>query len=284
MTLKDRVLQPLSPYISLSELLFLITKNTNAPLYDICIYLLQARIGNHVQTYRLNKHFEFYEWTLKDTDNRPPLDSILYEIATNLKMNDHDKRLCVYSLKDLDKLQEFSEYTKRYFYTDFEKDLYYRREQLADFTPLTDLVNENLSLQQEYNELAELRKECQHLRGLVEVLSSDGELFKAINKNKEYEQIIMQLEQQLQATDTIKDQTGKDRPRPKPRHTNTALQALNAVLDELWADYNPKRPNTAPKQTFVKQWIMDNYKELPENKALWIDKIIRHNVHPTPKK
>lgn len=54
-------------------------------------------------------------------------------------------------------------------------------------------------------------------------------------------------------------------------HTNTALMALNDVIATHWQD-----PSNPPKQQFIQAWIMDNYPNIEPSKALWIDKIIRH--------
>lgn len=59
---------------------------------------------------------------------------------------------------------------------------------------------------------------------------------------------------------------------PRHSHTNEALQALHDVINEFWQD-----PNNPPKQEFIKAHIVSNYPSIDPSKALWIDKIIRHN-------
>lgn len=54
-------------------------------------------------------------------------------------------------------------------------------------------------------------------------------------------------------------------------HTNTALTALFDVMNTHWQ--NPKTP---PKQAFIQKWIVEKYPSIDPSKALWIDKIIRH--------
>ncbi|OOS22933.1 FtsB family cell division protein [Moraxella pluranimalium] len=66
---------------------------------------------------------------------------------------------------------------------------------------------------------------------------------------------------------------------PAINHTNTALQALHDVLVTHWQDYDPTNETTKPKQEYIERWIMENYPELNQSKARWIDKIIRHGTH-----
>lgn len=58
---------------------------------------------------------------------------------------------------------------------------------------------------------------------------------------------------------------------PRYSHTNEALQALHDVINKFWQD-----PNNPPKQEFIKVHITNNYPSIDPSKALWIDKIIRH--------
>lgn len=57
----------------------------------------------------------------------------------------------------------------------------------------------------------------------------------------------------------------------KPIHTNTALTALFDVMNTHW-----QNPNQPPKQAFIQKWIVEKYPSIDPSKALWIDKIIRH--------
>lgn len=54
-------------------------------------------------------------------------------------------------------------------------------------------------------------------------------------------------------------------------HTNTALTALFDVINTHW-----QNPNQPPKQAFIQKWIVEKYPSIDPSKALWIDKIIRH--------
>lgn len=76
---------------------------------------------------------------------------------------------------------------------------------------------------------------------------------------------IAELERQL-------SQQEQEQYAPRHSHTNEALQALNDVINEFWQD-----PNNPPKQEFIKAHIISNYPSIDPSKALWIDKIIRHN-------
>ena len=88
-------------------------------------------------------------------------------------------------------------------------------------------------------------------------------------ENTDLQARIAELESELnQATAT-----------PAIKHTNTALQALHDVLVTHWQDYDPTNETTKPKQEYIERWIMENYPELNQSKARWIDKIIRHGTH-----
>lgn len=79
---------------------------------------------------------------------------------------------------------------------------------------------------------------------------------------------IAELQKQLEQKLAKKNSTPAIR---EPFHTNTALTALFDVMNTYWK--NPEQP---PKQEFIKQWIVEKYPSIDPSKALWIDKIIRH--------
>lgn len=80
---------------------------------------------------------------------------------------------------------------------------------------------------------------------------------------------IAELQKQLEQKLAKKNSTPADV--EKPIYTNTALTALFDVMNTYWK--NPEQP---PKQEFIKQWIVEKYPSIDPSKALWIDKIIRH--------
>lgn len=79
---------------------------------------------------------------------------------------------------------------------------------------------------------------------------------------------IAELQKQLEQKLAMQNSTPAIR---EPFHTNTALTALFDVMNTYWQ--NPEQP---PKQEFIKQWIVEKYPSIDPSKALWIDKIIRH--------
>ncbi|WII94571.1 hypothetical protein LU276_05935 [Moraxella haemolytica] len=84
-------------------------------------------------------------------------------------------------------------------------------------------------------------------------------------ENERLQARIAELEQQLATQNSTPANV------EKPIHTNTALTALFDVMNTHWQ--NPKTP---PKQEFIKKWIVEKYPSIDPSKALWIDKIIRH--------
>lgn len=80
---------------------------------------------------------------------------------------------------------------------------------------------------------------------------------------------IAELQKQLEQKLAMQNSTPADV--EKPIYTNTALTALFDVMNTYWQ--NPEQP---PKQEFIKQWIVEKYPSIDPSKALWIDKIIRH--------
>lgn len=80
---------------------------------------------------------------------------------------------------------------------------------------------------------------------------------------------IAELQKQLEQKLAMQNTTPADV--EKPIYTNTALTALFDVMNTYWQ--NPEQP---PKQEFIKQWIVEKYPSIDPSKALWIDKIIRH--------
>lgn len=69
---------------------------------------------------------------------------------------------------------------------------------------------------------------------------------------------------------------------PEPTYTTPALEAVNGVIQEFWADYNPDKNQSTPKQDVVASWIMANYPDVQGKElCIYIDKICRH---PTAKR
>lgn len=84
----------------------------------------------------------------------------------------------------------------------------------------------------------------------------------------ELSQRIKQLEQQLEQS---RQQSGT----PNAKYTTDAMDALNAVVDKYWLDYDPKQKN-ATKQHTIKEFVKENYPMITDSMALWIDRIARH--------
>lgn len=298
MGLLDEFMNPLKDCISLSDLLIEIGENTNSPLFEICLYLRLKKFGEKVTFYKLNQDYELYECKdfIKNIDGLNAISSIIDDIANNLKQDESDKRLLVQSLDGLEHINGYKDHIKRYFYIEWQKEFYFKRQDLLAFEPLAKCLEPNFAMQEEYREIARLRKQLQQIldgRYLSSLISQNDRLRKENetlqaklqpNINR-YGTLSEQLEQQTQ-TKTISElqnriadlerqlanQSENGTPATmEPPHTNTALAALFDVMNTHWQ--NPKTP---PKQEFIKKWIVEKYPSLEPSKALWIDKIIRH--------
>ncbi|WII95771.1 hypothetical protein LU276_02760 [Moraxella haemolytica] len=298
MGLLDITLNPLKDYISLPDLLLLIGENTQNPLYDICLYLQSVKFGEAVTPYKINQDFALYECKdfIKNMDGLNAVSSIIDDIANNLKQDESDRKLVVQSLMGLNEICGWQEHIKRYFYQEWQKEYYFKRQDLLAFEPLAECLEPNFAMQEEYREIARLRKQLQQVldgRYLSSLISQNDRLKKENetlqaklqpNINR-YGTLSEQLEQQAQ-TETIsklqnriaelESQLASQSENGTPAivelpHTNAALAALFDAMNTHWQ--NPKQP---PKQAFIKNWILDNYPSLDPSKALWIDKIIRH--------
>ncbi|MCC3345640.1 hypothetical protein [Psychrobacter sanguinis] len=84
----------------------------------------------------------------------------------------------------------------------------------------------------------------------------------------ELNQRIKQLEQQL-------EQSSQQSGTPNAKYTTDAMEALNAVVDKYWLDYDPEQKN-ATKQHTIKEFVKENYPMITDSMALWIDRIARH--------
>lgn len=276
MGLLDKTLSPLKDYISLSDLLLLIGENTQTPLYDICIYLRLTKFGELITFYKINQDFVLYECKdhLKDMNGLNGISSIIDDIANNLKQDESDRKLVVRSLLSLNDIRGWQEHIKRYFYQEWQKEFYFKRQDLLAFEPIKDCLTPNFAIQDEYREIVRLRKQLQQILNepyLARLISQNDRLRKENEtleiqqqQNSELQNRIIELESQLvmQSNDT---------PTKPSAHTNTALTALFDVINTHWQ--NPKKP---PKQQFIKNWIVEKYPSIDPSKALWIDKIIRH--------
>lgn len=69
---------------------------------------------------------------------------------------------------------------------------------------------------------------------------------------------------------------------PESTYTTPALEAVNGVIQEFWADYDPDKNQPIPKQDVVASWILANYPDVQGRElCIYIDKICRH---PTAKR
>jgi len=60
----------------------------------------------------------------------------------------------------------------------------------------------------------------------------------------------------------------------KPSYTTSAIDIMNAVIEEFWIDYDHDQP--APKQSTITSWMVNNFDIAPAL-ALNIDKVCRHD-------
>ncbi len=77
-----------------------------------------------------------------------------------------------------------------------------------------------------------------------------------------------ELEQQLK-------QSSQQSKTLNAKYTTDAMEALNAVVNNFWLDYDPELKNHT-KQYTIKEWVKENYPMITDSMALWIDKIVRH--------
>lgn len=217
MGLLDEFMNPLKDCISLSDLLIEIGENTNSPLYEICVYLRLKKFGEKVTFYKLNQDYELYECknSLKNMDGLNAVSSIIDDIANNLKQDESDRKLVVQSLMGLNEICGWQEHIKRYFYQEWQKEYYFKRQDLLAFKPLAECLELNFAMQEEYREIARLRKQLQQVldgRYLSSLISQNDRLRKEnetlqakLQPNiKKYGTLSEQLEQQTQ-TETISE-------------------------------------------------------------------------------
>ncbi|KDN25169.1 hypothetical protein MBO_05149 [Moraxella bovoculi 237] len=217
MGLLDVVLNPLKDYVSLSDLLLLIGENTQNPLYDICLYLQSVKFGEAVTPYKINQDFALYECKdfIKNMDGLNAVSSIIDDIANHLKQDESDRKLVVQSLMGLNEICGWQEHIKRYFYQEWQKEYYFKRQDLLAFKPLAKCLELNFAMQEEYREIARLRRQLQQVldgRYLSSLISQNDRLRKEnetlqakLQPNiKKYGTLSEQLEQQTQ-TETISE-------------------------------------------------------------------------------
>lgn len=87
-------------------------------------------------------------------------------------------------------------------------------------------------------------------------------------ENIKLKERITELEQQLK-------QSSQQSKTPNAKYTTDAMEALNAVVDKYWLDYDPEQKN-ATKQHTIKEFVKEKYPMITDSMALWIDKIARH--------
>lgn len=121
---------------------------------------------------------------------------------------------------------------------------------------------------QEYRKFTILRNKVLFLKSELDTIFNPNQTTDTATLQTQLEQAharMAELEQQLAMQNTTPTDV------EKAIYTNTALTALFDVMNTYWQ--NPEQP---PKQEFIKKWIVEKYPSIDPSKALWIDKIIRH--------
>lgn len=95
------------------------------------------------------------------------------------------------------------------------------------------------------------------------------------SETKEDDKTINELNQRIKQLEQQLEQSSQQSEIPSVKYTTDAIEALNAVVDKYWLDYDPKQKN-ATKQYTIKDFVKKNYPMITDSMALWIDRIARH--------
>lgn len=95
------------------------------------------------------------------------------------------------------------------------------------------------------------------------------------SETKEDDKTINELNQRIKQLEQQLEQSSQQSGTPNAKYTTDAMEALNAVVNKYWLDYDPEQKN-ATKQHTIKEFVKENYPMITDSMALWIDKIARH--------
>lgn len=243
------------PYIEFLDLLQSISDFTKDTPHTVAKFLYEDK--------------EIFTLTSYDLEFEPQENTGYYEYDE--KLDDYTKIIVSYSewffrtFLDFDNIKEFQDVLDLFGYCFFKK------TDILTLDCLKKIGFVDISLLEEIDEIERLTRENIEQKKIIEKLSNAlslktnaTETTTLQNQLDQAQAYIAELEQQL----AKKNSTPAIR---EPFHTNTALTALFDVMNTYWK--NPEQP---PKQEFIKQWIVEKYPSIDPSKALWIDKIIRH--------
>lgn len=95
------------------------------------------------------------------------------------------------------------------------------------------------------------------------------------SETKEDDKTINELSQRIKQLEQQLEQSSQQSGTPNAKYTTDAMDALNAVVDKYWLDYDPEQ-KSATKQHTIKEFVKENYPMITDSMALWIDRIARH--------
>lgn len=107
------------------------------------------------------------------------------------------------------------------------------------------------------------------------------ELIKWLGKNGYFDKQISVVDVNftVEKTDLVHSRNDEILLLAEPTYTTPALEALNGVIHEFWASYDPENNLPPPKQTTVTDWIKQNHPDVQGKElCIYIDKICRHPI------
>lgn len=110
------------------------------------------------------------------------------------------------------------------------------------------------------------------------------EELKAWLKKNDYIELTQQAEIQVNQVQPYHQETTNQNDvilLPEPTYTTPALEAVKAVVNHWWKDFDPdsKQPQPIPQQKHVKAWIQEHHPDMDSDYIQTaIDKICRHPI------
>lgn len=273
MGLLNIISKSLADYISLADLIAFLSEHQNETIHDIALYLSHYNFFD-TPNYSITIDNKFYKNGFDSFGNdicwiepKKIIDNLIKEfvffdttVSREMMVEMTFSKIKHY----LSKMDGVEINNKQYLAIEqlYRANVHYKKSDLLELDFLAEYLQDN----QEFKEWkTSYIRPFSYYDNQWYITEPANEPTDLQQENERLQARIAELEQKLAMQNTTPADV------EKPIYTNTALTALFDVMNTYWQ--NPEQP---PKQEFIKQWIVEKYPSIDPSKALWIDKIIRH--------
>ena len=274
MGLLDNIKQSSDDYICFVEFITKLSESEQETIADLGFYLLQIKLHERINYYYIDEPYTYHKYTQDNLEWHLIQSKRCNYIFTEkeISLNLETAQITYHRHKP----QPFLKKSELLAIDELSGHLDFLAGETTD-ARLPNTASQQAQLQAKDDEIARLNQIITELQKQLTITQNAGVNDELQTELATAQQTITNLQTELAtAQDKIKELESKQsnellNNELKTVHTNTAITAFNNVLSTHW-----QNPSEQPKQEFIISWIVENYPTISKSKALWIDKIIRH--------